>query len=590
VTATLQPGSKLGNYELIDKIGAGGMGSVYKAYQPTLQRYVAIKVLPPQTAGDASFAERFAQEAKAIGKLRHPNIVTAFDFAHDGDVAFLVSEFIDGGTLADQLGAPLPLDYVMQLLTPIANALDYAHARGVVHRDIKPQNVLLSREGTPVLTDFGLAKIVGPGSGMTQAGSLMGTAEYIAPECASGSETAGPAADQYALGIIAYQMLVGRHPFPADNPLSALMAHVHKPVPIPSTLGVALPPGVEAALLRALAKRPEERYPHCADFIRALAGSTFAGMGVMPAMAPVASSAPTSPSQPPSAPPAMTPPTHDSPILSPFAMATPIERPASTPPTSLPPGIAPAALSASGGATAVLAPRPLMKTPPWWRRRRMLILPILLIVLTILYAARQNVRIGGVTGEGPTQAARTQPAATPAGTASTQATASAAPSVTPTIAPTPLQSVPVVVSPSPLQTAPRPPSATVGPTTTPTSPAAVVDDHGNTPQTATPINTGQLTNGAIDPPSDVDWFRVQLNANTQFLVELKGRSLNAGAVALFAASGTTGVTQIGSEDVDGGAGASILATAKEAGFYFVRVRSTRGDTGMYSVVVGVIAR
>jgi len=213
---TLQPGNRLGNYEIIEKIGAGGMGAVYKGYQTALGRYVAIKVLPPQTAGDPSFAERFAQEAKAIGKLRHPNIVTAFDFAHDGDIAYLVSEFIDGGTLFDQLGAPLPLEYTVQLLTPVAAALDYAHARGIVHRDIKPQNILMTHDGVAVLTDFGLAKIVGPGSGMTQAGSLMGTADYMAPELAGGAESAGPAADQYALGIIAYQMLVGRHPFPTD--------------------------------------------------------------------------------------------------------------------------------------------------------------------------------------------------------------------------------------------------------------------------------------------------------------------------------------------------------------------------------------
>src|SRR2546425_10191922 len=130
---------------------------------------------------------------------------------------------------------------------------------------------------------------------MTQAGPLMGTAEYIAPECAAGAEVAGPAADQYALGLIAYQMLVGRHPFPSDNPLSALMAHVNKPVPLPSQLGVALPPGVEAALLRALAKRPEDRFARSGDFVRALAGSQFS----VPPPAPTTFPAPTSPSQPP---------------------------------------------------------------------------------------------------------------------------------------------------------------------------------------------------------------------------------------------------------------------------------------------------
>ena len=382
---TMQPGSKLGAYEIVEKVGAGGMGAVYKGYHAALGRYVAIKVLPPQTAGDPMFAERFAQEAKAIGKLRHPNIVTAFDFAREGDLAFLVSEFIDGGTLADQLGAPLPPDYALGILTPIAGALDYAHARGVVHRDIKPQNILLTRDGQPVLTDFGLAKIVGPGSGMTQAGSLMGTAEYIAPELANGSEAAGPAADQYALGLIAYQLLVGRHPFPADNPLSALMAHVHKPVPIPSSLGVTLSPGAEAALLRALAKKPEERFARCADFVRALAGSTY----VAPSAAGAPMAQPTSPSDPPSAPSQPATPSDPpvSPLLSPSALVRPIERSPSTPPA---PG--PEAQPAATGPVVLETPATLpTKSAPWWRTRRVIAIPGAIFLLLVAFSAGNRV-------------------------------------------------------------------------------------------------------------------------------------------------------------------------------------------------------
>jgi serine/threonine-protein kinase len=387
---TLTPGATLGNYQILEKIGAGGMGSVYKAYQPALGRYVAIKVLPPQTAGDPSFAERFALEARAIGKLRHPNIVTAYDFSSSGDVAYLVSDFIDGGTLADQLGAPLPLDYVMTILTPMASALDYAHARGVIHRDIKPQNILLTHEGSPLLTDFGLAKIIGPGSGVTQAGALMGTAEYIAPECASGAESAGPASDQYAMAIVAYQMLVGRHPFPSENPLSALMAHVHKPVPLPSAIGVPLAPNVEQALLRGLAKKPADRFARVGDFVRALSGA-----------------AASSPSQPPIPAAAQ---------LSIPVVTLPTVVPAEAPKPSLPaaaqpspgPGSPAGSLHAQGPLPlGPSVPEPLSdrrlppaqpslsvststRRSPWWRRRRTIVIAGAAIALVLVLSALNN--------------------------------------------------------------------------------------------------------------------------------------------------------------------------------------------------------
>jgi serine/threonine-protein kinase len=577
---TIQPGGRLGNYDIVEKIGAGGMGAVYKGYQAALGRFVAIKVLPPQTAGDPAFAERFAQEAKAIGKLRHSNIVTAFDFAHEGDVAYLVSEFIDGGTLADQLGTPLPLDYAMGILTPIAAALDYAHARGIVHRDIKPQNILMTRDGMPVLTDFGLAKIVGPGSGMTQVGSLMGTAEYIAPECAAGAEVAGPAADQYALGLIAYQMLVGRHPFPTDNPLSALMAHVHKPVPLPSSLGVTLPPGTEAALLKSLSKRPEERFARNSDLVRALAGSAFAGIGTMPATASSTPGIDLRPSQPPTIPPAAPAPSTDSPILSPSALVRPIETPPSTPPVKRAPSVMfPGAAGAATKAPVTAPPMKIPKGRPWWRRRRMLIVPAaLLIALAVLFVPRQDARIGGILGGAratATEPARTQPRSTnPVVVPSTAATAT-----------------PVATTAAPTATAPRTNTPAPTPVPTATPPSAVTDDYGNTPATAAQMNPGTVYNGAIDPASDVDFFRFGVTtANTTINVEYKGNTLNGGAVALLQ-GGTVGQQPAQLvEETDGGAGIHISFLARDPGVYFVRVRSGRGDTGTYAVGVGLQTR
>ena len=567
---TIQPGGRLGSYEIVEKIGAGGMGAVYKAYQAALGRFVAIKVLPPQTAGDPAFADRFAQEAKAIGKLRHPNIVTAFDFAHEGDVAYLVSEFIDGGTLADQLGTPLPLDYAIGILTPIAAALDYAHARGIVHRDIKPQNILMTRDGMPVLTDFGLAKIVGPGSGMTQAGSLMGTAEYIAPECAAGAEVAGPAADQYALGLIAYQMLVGRHPFPADNPLSALMAHVHKAVPIPSSLGVTLPPGTEAALLKSLSKRPEERFARNSDLVRALAGSAlagsaFGGLGTMPPAAPSMPGAAGRPSEPPTMPPAAA--SADSPFLSPSALVRPIERPPSTPP---PPQRTPsvmfpgaAAGAAAAAATVAAPPIKIPKAPPWWRRRRMLILPAILVVLTVLNLSRFDLRAGGGARETATVPGRTQPRST-------------APAVIPA------SSAPATVAPTATPTASAPRTNTPAPTPAPT------DNFGHTATTATTMNPGTVYNGSIEPATTQDWFRFGVSAaNTTINIEYKGNTLAGGAVALLQGTTSVGPTTQLAEETDGGAGVHISYLAQNPGVYFVRIRSARGDTGTFSVAMNL---
>jgi serine/threonine-protein kinase len=564
----LQPGNTLGNYQIVEKIGAGGMGAVYKAYQPSLGRFVAIKVLPPQTAGDPAFGERFAQEARAIGKLRHPNIVTAFDFTQQDDIAYLVSDYIDGGTLADQLGSPLPLEYAMGILGPLGGALDYAHARGIVHRDIKPQNILLTREGTPVLTDFGLAKIVGPGSGMTQVGSLMGTAEYMAPELAGGAEVAGPAADQYALGLIAYQMLVGRHPFPADNPLSALMAHVHKPVPIPSQLGVVLPPGVESALLRALAKKPEERFARASEFVRALAGSQF----TVPGMTPSTFTPPTlSPSQPPivvaASAAAMAAPVAAvaapvealaSPFVSPSDMVSPVAK--VEPPPPLPVDPAPVVPAVSGGAAAavIAAPRERGGGFPW---RRAIVPGILVLVLAILALRGGTERSAGLD--------RTN---APQRTAQQTTLATVQPTVAPTTAPTAAPTAVTTIAPTLAPTA--------QPSTAATGPATVADDHGNNPANATAITPGTY-DGTIAPANDVDLFKITVPISTRILAELRTETLGDAGVTIFNASGTEVADEVntGSDHV-----ARATHLAKEAGLYFIRVRGARGaSTGTYTL-------
>ena len=266
---TLAAGQTIGAYRIVEQIGRGGMATVYKAHQAALARYVAVKVLPAYLADDPTFRERFQAEAVTIAKLRHPNILQVFDFGEEAGLHYIVTEFVDGGTLAEQLGKPLPADYVVKVLTPIASAVDYAHAREVLHRDIKPANVLLARDGTPVVSDFGLARMMGSIERLTRTGAVVGTPEYMAPEQASG-ENAGPPADRYAVAIVAYEMLVGSVPYSADTPLATLIAHLHKPLPLPTARNPLLSPALEAVLLKGLAKDPADRHETAAAFVRAL--------------------------------------------------------------------------------------------------------------------------------------------------------------------------------------------------------------------------------------------------------------------------------------------------------------------------------
>ena len=221
---------RIASYTLLEPIGHGGMAVVYRARHDALERTVAVKILSEHLAASREFLERFRREARTAANLRHPNVITVFDFGQDErGVPYLVLEFIEGPTLADLMDTGLDDSRVPGLLDQIADGLDYAHARGVIHRDIKPGNVLLTDDGRAVLADFGLAWLL-EGAHLTLTGGVIGTPEYMAPEQASG-EPIDPRADIYALGVVLYEMLVGERPFVADTPIGVLLKHLQDEPP-----------------------------------------------------------------------------------------------------------------------------------------------------------------------------------------------------------------------------------------------------------------------------------------------------------------------------------------------------------------------
>jgi putative two-component system response regulator len=265
---SVEQGSMLGPYRILERIGRGGMATVFKAHHAALDRCVAVKVLPDFFAEEEEYRERFQQEARSVARLKHPNILDVFDFGQDGGVTYLVLELIEGGTLADRMGSPIELQQVVELLRPIASALDHAHSVGILHRDIKPSNILLHRDGTPVLADFGLAKMASVRK-LTASGIVMGTPEYMSPEQVVG-EQIGPASDLYSLGIVVYEMLTGRVPFHAETPAAVLLSHMNKAMPPAPELTGELSSHAEEVLRKALAKAPQDRFRTAADLVAAL--------------------------------------------------------------------------------------------------------------------------------------------------------------------------------------------------------------------------------------------------------------------------------------------------------------------------------
>ncbi|MEW6580736.1 MAG: protein kinase [Chloroflexota bacterium] len=265
-------GTTIGQYELHSLLGKGGMATVYRAYQPSMERPVAIKVLSPDLASDAEFIARFEREARIIAQLQHPHILPVFDFGRAGPYTYLVMRLIEGGTLGDELhGRPLPLARVSQITGQIADALDYAHRRGIVHRDLKPTNVLLEGRDRVFLTDFGIAKLIAGGAftGLTAPNAVMGTPTYMAPEQWR-SEPVDARTDVYALGVMVYQMLAGKVPFAAETPHGLMYQHLdQQPTPV-RQINPSLPAEVEPVMRRALAKDRRTRYASAGELARDL--------------------------------------------------------------------------------------------------------------------------------------------------------------------------------------------------------------------------------------------------------------------------------------------------------------------------------
>lgn len=292
-------GSQLGPYQVLEPIGRGGMAEVYKGRHPRLDRTVAIKVLPAKLSGGAPgssqavFAQRFEREARAVASLRHPNIVQVFDFGDVEGTYYMVMEYIRGQDLAGLLrnAGAIELDLMLSILGEICSALDYAHSQGLVHRDVKPSNVLLEdlitasadtnasqkqttiprpNEVRAVLTDFGIAKIFGADTAATQTGILMGTLDYMSPEQIRSAGHVDHRADIYALGVMAFQMLTGQVPFKAENPGAVMLAHLQNPPPDPRSLRPTIAENIALAVLRTLQKDPEERFASAGEFMQAI--------------------------------------------------------------------------------------------------------------------------------------------------------------------------------------------------------------------------------------------------------------------------------------------------------------------------------
>ncbi|MBC8170664.1 MAG: protein kinase, partial [Anaerolineae bacterium] len=262
-------GTKLGPYEIREEVGRGGMATVYRAYQSNVDRDVAIKVIHGNIAGDSQAVQRFQREARLIARLEHPHILPVYDFDGANEPPYIVMRYLDGGTLKDVMQqGRVPLNEVVYVMQQITSALDYAHRQGIVHRDVKPNNIMIDRDGNAFVTDLGIARIASadhPGKQLTATGTIMGTPDYMSPEQALGEDDVDFRTDIYAVGAMLYHMLTGQLPYSSNSTMGMLMQHIQEAVPFALELNPDLPPDIDDVIHKAMAKKPTERYDSVAE-------------------------------------------------------------------------------------------------------------------------------------------------------------------------------------------------------------------------------------------------------------------------------------------------------------------------------------
>jgi len=263
-------GENIGPYRIVEQLGQGGMATVFKAYHASLDRYVALKALHPAFNTDASFASRFQREARVVARLEHPNIVPVYDFAEHETRPYLVMKFIEGDTLKARMDqGPLTAEEIAKIVEAVGSALAYAHKQGVLHRDVKPSNVLLANDGSIYLADFGLARMAQSGESTLSSDMVMGTPQYISPEQAMGKADLDARTDLYSFGVMLYELVVGRVPFNADTPFAIIHDHIYSPLPLPRKVKPDIPEQVERVLLKVLAKERSDRFDDASQLVTA---------------------------------------------------------------------------------------------------------------------------------------------------------------------------------------------------------------------------------------------------------------------------------------------------------------------------------